>query len=120
MKIFVAHSSDFDFKNKLYKPLRESALNNKNEFILPQENGKEQITKNIIKNCNVVLAEVSLPSTGQGIELGWADIFNIPIVCIQEKNSNRSGSLGFITDIFIEYENPDDMVEKITKILKSI
>lgn len=34
MKIFVAHSSNFDFKNELYLPLRNSDLNNKHKIFL--------------------------------------------------------------------------------------
>ena len=120
MKILVTHSSEFEFKKKLYEPLRESRLNIENEILLPQENGKEQLTKDSIKNCDVIIAEVSLPSTGQGIELGWANIFNTPIICIQEKGSKKSSSLAFITKTFIEYENSDDMLKKITSALELI
>jgi hypothetical protein len=63
----------------------------------------------------MVLAEVSNPATGQGIELAWANANNIPIVCVFKKGADISGSLKFITDKIIEYENSNDMIEKIKK-----
>lgn len=120
MKIFIAHSSNSDFKNELYKPLRESVLNNEHEILLPQEKGKEIITKDIIKNLDVFIAEVSYPSTGQGIELGWADIFNIPIICIFKEGSKTSKSLRHVTDNFISYKDSEDMVDKLKGVLKQL
>jgi nucleoside 2-deoxyribosyltransferase len=118
MKIFVAHSSNFDFKNKLYKPLRDSLLNEKHEFLLPQEKGKEVITKDIIKDCDLLLAEVSYPSTGQGIELGWANVFNVPIICIFREGSKYSSSLGLIVDKFVSYKDVKDMIKQLDKAIK--
>lgn len=119
MKIFVPHSSNFDFRNELYLPLRSSALNELHEFILPQENKREVITRELIKECDMVLAEVSYPSTGQGIELGWASMLNAPIVCIYKEGLKYSPALRYVTDTFIDYKNPKDMIEKITEILKT-
>jgi len=44
------------------------------EIILPHDK-RNLISKDIIKKCNLFIAEVSFPSTGLGIELGWANIF---------------------------------------------
>lgn len=120
MKIFVAHSSDFDFRNKLYIPLRGSSLNAEHEIFLPQENGKERVTKELIKSCGVMVADVSLPSTGEGIELGWADTFGIPIICMYEKGSKISSSLGFVAHTLLEYDNPADMLDKLTVALNKV
>lgn len=120
MKILVTHSSNFDFHNKLYEPLRESLFNNKYEILLPQERQREKLTKDIIKECAVIIAECSLPSTGQGIELGWADAFNIPIICIHEKGSKFSHSLRYVSDIFIEYANEAEMIKLLQERLEQI
>jgi hypothetical protein len=37
MKIYICHSSSFDYKKERYEPIRRSELNNKYEFILPHE-----------------------------------------------------------------------------------
>ena len=112
MKIYVSHSRHFDFKNELYDVLESSNL--KHDFIFPHKesdapfNSKE-LLKN--KNCGLVLAEVSYPATGQGIELGWADAYAIPVICIYKKGSEISGSLKVVCETFIEYEK--DLVEKL-------
>lgn len=119
MKIFVPHSSNFDFRNELYLPLRNSSLNDHHEFILPQERKREVITREIIKACNLVLAEVSYPSTGQGIELGWASMLDVPLVCMYKEGFKYSPALHYITDKFIDYASPKDMIHKIETILKA-
>lgn len=112
MTIYVSHSKSFDYKNELYYPLK--SLVDKCDFIFPHENGdKGQISKNIFleKKCGIVLAEVSFPATGQGIELGWADMMNIPIVCVHKKGSSISGSLKLISTQFYEYTNAHELLE---------
>lgn len=118
LKIYVPHSNNFDFKNELYLPIRNSKLNNIYDFFLPHENNRKVNTKNLIKSCDLVLAEVSYPSTGQGIELGWASIMSIPIICIYNENKKYSPALHYVSNQFIAYKNKTDMIEKITKILK--
>lgn len=114
MKIFVSHSANHDFQNELYAPLRKSDLGKEHEIILPHENQQDVFTKDIIKDCDLVVAEVSYPSTGQGIELGWADIFKIPIVCMHKEGSEPSRSLHKITKDFIVYKDTIDMVAKLS------
>lgn len=119
MKIFVTHSSGYDFKNELYIPLRTSSLHQQHEIFLPRENDlPEVITKEHIKNSDIVVAEVSYPSTGQGIEIGWADIFQVPIVCIYQKGKTISGSLSKITKNFFIYSSSNEMIQKLEEYLK--
>jgi hypothetical protein len=118
MKIYVPHPKDFDFVNELYKPIRESKLNNEYDFFLPHEDGKQVNTKDIIKNSDLVLAEVSLPTTGQGIELGWANMLNVPILCISKKGAKIAGSLKYITDQFLVYDGPADLIKQLTNFLE--
>ena len=66
-----------------------------------------------------MIAEVSYPATGLGIELGWADMHKCPIVCIYRSGQKTSGSLKVVTDKFIEYTDKQDMLEKITDTIDS-
>lgn len=116
MNIYISHSSSYDYINKIYNPIKKSDLSKTNTFFFPHEN-KSENTKYIISNYDLVIAEVSLPSTGQGLELGWASYNNTPILCIYKKGAEISSSLKFITNQFIEYENTEDMVEKIKEFL---
>ncbi|MEN9390677.1 MAG: hypothetical protein RLZZ283_777 [Candidatus Parcubacteria bacterium] len=113
MKIFVAHSSNFDFNKKLYEPLRASALNTAHTFIFPHSQGDEYVTREVIKSCDALIAEVSLPSTGMGIELGWADAFKVPILCIHESGAKFSSSVLHVAKEVIAYDGSHDMVRKI-------
>ncbi|MFA6295876.1 MAG: hypothetical protein WC663_00830 [Patescibacteria group bacterium] len=117
MNIYVAHSRDFDYKRDLYGPIRKSNLNSKYNFVLPHENNEKPFySKDFFKKeCDVILAEVSYPSTGLGIELGWANFYNIPIICIYRKNVKLSGSLHAITNYFLEYSNSDELISGIER-----
>ena len=87
MKIYVSHSSSYDYINEIYNPIINSDISKTNTFFLPHENkNKITNTKDIIASYDLVIAEVSLPSTGQGIELGWASYANVHILCVYKKN----------------------------------
>lgn len=120
MKIFVTHSSSFDFKEELYKPLRSSSLNDKHDITLPHEDGRQIDTKNIIKNQQLLIAEISYPSTGSGIELGWASAFGVPIIGIYKSGLAPSSSVSYITKDQIEYKDAEDLISKLSNYLQSL
>ncbi len=120
MKIFVAHSSGFDFTTKLYGPLRSSALNTAHEIHLPQEGKVEEITRDIIAAADVLLVEVSMPSLGAGIEMGWADAFDIPIIALYEKGTAVSFSIDNVITDRIEYKDEADMIKQIEEALSTL
>ena len=117
IEIYVAHSKDFDYKNELYAPLRHSSLNSQYKITLPHEADEFINTKEIIRKSNLVVAEVSYPSTGQGIELGWADSFHIPIVCLYREGTKPSGSLRAVTKTIVPYSDRADLISKIEDFL---
>ncbi len=123
MKIYIGHASKLNFKKELYQPIRESQLNLEHEIILPHEiysEASDFVTRDIIKTCDVMIAEVSFPATGLGIELGWADSAGTPIICIYRKGQKVVESLNVITDNFIEYVDTDDMMNKISDIIRDV
>lgn len=117
MNIYIAHSTEFDYKKELYDLIRQSGFNLEHKFILPHENSDEKFSsKEFFKNgCDLVIAEISYASTGMGIELGWANMFDIPIVCIYKKGSVLSRSLEEVCGEMIEYDN--DIENVINKLL---
>ena len=117
MKIYVSHLRKSDFQKELYEPLRESGIA---EFIFPHENSEEPFnTLELFKHkgCDLVLAEVSSPSTGQGIELGWANILGIKIICVYRQGSEVSRSLKTICLDYIEYKDSNELIGKLKNIL---
>jgi len=116
MRIYLSHARKIDYENILYKPIKASALVETSEFILPHD-GSAVNTEELLRSdtCDLVIADVSSPSTGQGIELGYAKILEVPVVCIYSKGSEIAGSLKYVTDKFIEYSDPSDLIQKLEK-----
>ena len=113
MKLLISHSTRYDFQKELYDPLNASLISKENEIILPHEDDVNISTKEIIEKCDLVVAEVSYPSTGQGIELGWANTLEVPIVCIHKEGSRPSLSLGRVANDFLSYADAKDMILKL-------
>ena len=118
MRIYVAHSREFDYKRKLYIPIRNRENLRKNEIILPHEESSMSSNKrDFYKNIDFIIAECSYPSIGLGIELGWAFDDNIPVYCIHKKNIKISGSINAITQNIFEYSNVNEMLFIIENII---
>lgn len=122
MNIYVGHSKLQNYREDLYKPLRESELNQEHTFIFPHEesdrpyNSKEYL----FSTCDLLIADVTHLSLGLGVELGWADSFGVPIICLYKRGTTLSKSLAVITKYFIVYDNPQDMIQKLKKVLPQI
>ncbi len=115
MKIYLSHASNYDYTNELYIPIKTSGLVDTYNFVLPHDSDDTgENTKDIIMSSDLVIAEVSFPSTGQGIELGWANDNHVPVVCIYKSGAKISGALRFITDNFVVYADTDDMIVQLT------
>jgi len=114
MNVYVSHSSGYDYQNELYKPIKESGLSVTHNFFLPHEPENIDVdAKDELKYTDVLVAEVSLPSTGQGIELGQANVAGVPIICFYKTGAKPSSSLRFVTDKIIEYGDVHDLLRKL-------
>lgn len=116
-KIYIGHSRDerFNYQKELYAPLMSSL--DEDTIILPHEKGAEaQInSQEILPTCNLMIAEVSYPSTGLGMELAWADHAVVPVLCIYKIGCQPSSSITNFFPNIISYENNVDMVEKVAR-----
>lgn len=122
MKIYISHKRNSEFEKELYEPIRSSELAKKHTFIFPHENHSEHFNiKELFQNkeIDLIIAEVSYPATGQGIELGWAEMMGIPIVCIYKEGADIAGSLSFVSNKFLMYTDKENMIEDITKVVSS-
>ena len=120
MKIYLSHASGYDYENKLYKPLK-GTFAGEHEFFFPHDERPEGVNaREALPSYDVMLAEVSYPSTGQGIELGRAESAGVPIVCFYRAGSRISSSLRFVSDTIVEYVDNDDMISKIDAVLKEM
>lgn len=120
MKIYIGHSTGFDFIKELYEPLKNSYLWQDHQIVLPHDTNIEPVnSREAITYCDLMIAEVSYPSIGLGIELGWADSVETPVLCLYSSKTKPSASLFCVFQDFIEYMHPDYMVSRITQWLDS-
>lgn len=119
MRIYVSHSQDFDYQDELYKPLLSSAVATAHQLILPFVNGAGQSadTKTVLQAVNLVVAEVTHSNTGQGIELGWADMLGKPIICFYRSGYPPSSSISMLTQRVYPYKDPLDLVRQLEDML---
>ncbi len=118
MKIYVAHSTGYNYKEELYKPMKASLLNSRHEIVLPHENSIENFSsKEYFATCDLVIAEASFPSTGMGIELGWANIEQTRIICIFKTDTKPSSALKTVSTEFIKYSSSEDLISKLEKLM---
>ncbi len=113
MKVYLTHSTGYDYTTELYDPI-EQTIGREFGIFYPHKSDSQGVqSRDIIASSDVVIAEVSYPSTGQGIELGWAYDSKIPVICFYQAGAKTSGALQFICDTFIEYASSQDMTNKL-------
>lgn len=123
MTIYISHSRNSDYKKELYSPLLDSLLSKEHLLILPHELSDDSYnTKDLFqsKKCDLIIAEVSYSATGQGIELGWADMLEIPIVCLYKEGIQVSQSLQAVSNQLLSYTNTEDMIKQIEEAVKNV
>lgn len=109
----------------IYKKLIQICRENEFEVSSPLDtmeftgNDEERYIRamELINSADYIIAEMSIPSTGQGMELQQAIIKKIPILIVAKENSKISslikGSKGIIDILY--YNNIEDMKENIIK-----
>jgi hypothetical protein len=120
--IYFIHSTGFDFKAEYYSPIRESRLSKRHKLIFPHDTShKPFASRELFKSgkCDLVVAEVSFPSTGGGIEIGWAHAFNIPILMVAREDSNTPDSLGNLGLSFLRYGSKEDLALKVNQAVEA-
>lgn len=114
MNVYISHSSAYDYVNELYQPIKQSELAKSHNFFLPHESqNMDTDAKTELKQTDILVAESSLPSTGQGIELAQAEAAHVQIVCFYKTGYTPSGALRFVTSEIIEYSDIDDFLAKL-------
>jgi hypothetical protein len=117
MTIYFPHSKQLDFE-AFYTAIRSSKLFSKHTCILPYEkNSTPEDTRETIKKADLIIAEVSYPGTGLGIELGWANNMDKRIICIYKYDFTPARSLKYISNNFISYDSYPDLLKKLEKVI---
>lgn len=122
MNIYIAHSTrDFDFQNELYLPLLNSKLATEHHLKFPHQGSaspiqsKDQFKQGLV---NIVVAEVSHSSTGMGIELGWANAYDVPIIALHKKGARVSDSVKILANKIAEYDSVEDLAAVVESLIE--
>lgn len=117
MKVYLTHSKNIDYKRLC--ALLKNAFS-EIEFIFPYDNSKQPVDSSKYlktRGCDLLLADITCPSTGQGIEIGWADSSDIPIIFFYKKGADVSRSIKFLSDIIIEYKTTEGLIQELKEYL---
>ena len=118
MKIYFAHATSGDYKNDFYAPLRKDGTLRQHELILPHEDLEHKNnSREFYDKLDVMIAEVSDPSTGVGIELGWAYDAGVPIYAFCREGTKISEAVYAVTENVIKYTDSDDFVKKVNEVI---
>lgn len=72
-----------------------------------------------LKECDIVFADITIPSLGVGYEIAYAENLGKQIYAIYEKDANVSGFLRGDEKInFLAYESIDEVLNEINKIME--
>jgi hypothetical protein len=110
VRIYFSHATNSSFAAPVAEVLR-AAL--KHEIIFPHQDSLAPLEIRPLFQAGVidlVVAEVSCPSTGQGIELAWAAEANIPILCIYRNTTTPSRALEMIDARLMPYDACHEVV----------
>lgn len=116
MKVYCAHASTISYKDAFYAPLRNDERFKTIDFVFPHNNQHEGFnTVDVLKKCDFLIADVSAPSTGLGIELGRAERFNVPIIAFHQNKTQPSSAIRFVTSKIFSYNDSDELCDLICK-----
>lgn len=118
MKLYLTHPSNYDYQTELYEPLKRSIGQVHDIFYPHDEHADGVLSKDIIPACDLVLAEVSVPSTGQGIELGWASAAGVRIICFHRPDAQISSALRFVSQDVFTYTGTEDLLTRLAELTR--
>lgn len=96
----------------LTKHVADANISEKGEDVSLEEIYKRDI--NWLKECDIVFADITIPSLGIGYELAYAESLGKHIYAVYEKDANVSGFIRGNRNIqFFAYENLDEVLNRI-------
>lgn len=107
MHIYVCHARGYNFQKCLYSPIKKTIAYQFHNIYLPHDKSAAHFDSKKLFNykCDLVIAEISHPKIGLGIELGWANSLEIPIEAIIEADKVISESVQLIAQHITSYHS---------------
>jgi len=88
------------------------------EIILPHALQADiDLTKKDIETADLIIAEVSIASTGSGIELGWANAAGKEIIAFHQTADDPSPAVQFVTKSFHPYITEEHILKVLRELL---
>lgn len=127
MKVYLAvplqNNRDRTLTKQIFTILNEYGYEIISDWILLDNPNPNLDTKgiyerdyNAIKSCDLVIAEVSKPSIGVGMEIMLARFLEKEIICVYRKGEKISNFLMGMPELSIfSYDNFDDLIHDIRK-----
>jgi nucleoside 2-deoxyribosyltransferase len=78
---------------------------------------------NWIRNCDLLIAEVSVPSHGVGYEIGFALNIGKPVLCLHQQNRSVSKMISGNSDPFlnmVSYSTVEEAVYQMRNFIRSL
>lgn len=101
-----------NYAEVLTKHVADQSLSVNGENIPLEEIYKRDIE--LLKQCDIVFADITVPSLGVGYELAYAESLGKHIYAVYEKDANVSGFIRGNKNItFFEYENIQEVLNRI-------
>lgn len=91
--------------------LAQSEVMEKERILAPRDVYERDV--NWIKNCDVLIAEVSVPSHGVGFEIGYALNIGKPVLCIHQKERRVSKMITGNPDLTLTVKSYSDVEDAI-------
>lgn len=121
--VYVGHARSFDYQKELYAPLQQLALEWPHvNLMLPHASEKFIDSRALFEKgqCALFIAEISHASTGLGMELAYASVFNVPIVCLYKNGAPVNASIRSLNAPVHGYLNQDELVQQVRTALGSV
>ena len=73
---------------------------------------------NWLNQSDIVIADITIPSTGVGYEIGYAEKLNIPILCLYDNNGTKkltsmiAGNKNIITKTYKNIEEAKEIIKE--------
>ncbi len=78
-----------------------------------------ELDMDALKNTDILIAEVSEPSHGVGVEIAASWFLKFPCICLHKKGTTVLRFVrGFPNAKFLEYENEEDIRTKLPELVK--
>jgi nucleoside 2-deoxyribosyltransferase len=93
-----------------------------NEFTFDETQSREmmQTALQLIRECDVLIAEVTYKAIGVGVEIGYAVAHHKPVIYLRISSVEYSTTVGGVADIDIVYTTPDDLRRQLIDVLAQL